>query len=68
MQLMSIVMNNCKPAIAIKQVLLFLSFPPDFRLTLIVKGKGKGKEVNKKLKVCLDPNARQGQRLLNGKG
>lgn len=50
-------------------------FPPspscsktEIILTLIVKGKGKGKEVNKKLKVCLDPNARQGQRLLNGKG
>ncbi|XP_016380891.1 C-X-C motif chemokine 10-like [Sinocyclocheilus rhinocerous] len=36
-------------------------------LTVTGKGKGKGKEVNRMLKVCLDPNKRQGQRLLKGK-
>ncbi|KTG07354.1 hypothetical protein cypCar_00037171 [Cyprinus carpio] len=36
------------------------------RLTVTGKGKGKGKEANRK--VCLDPNKRQGQRLLKGKG
>lgn len=61
-------MKNFKPAIPIKQLLLFLSFPPDLRLTVIAKGKGKGTEVNRRLKVCLDPNERQGQRLLKGKG
>ncbi|KTF84972.1 hypothetical protein cypCar_00023173 [Cyprinus carpio] len=50
-------------------------FPPspscsktEIILTVIAKGKGKGKEVNKRLKVCLDPNEWQGQRLLKGKG
>ncbi|XP_016089938.1 chemokine (C-X-C motif) ligand 20 [Sinocyclocheilus grahami] len=50
-------------------------FPPspscsktEIILTVIAKGKGKGKEVNRRLKVCLDPNDRQGQRLLKGKG
>ncbi|XP_043096538.1 chemokine (C-X-C motif) ligand 20 [Puntigrus tetrazona] len=47
-------------------------FPPspscsktEIVLTLIRKGKGK---LNRKPKVCLDPNKRQGQRLLKGKG
>ncbi|KAF4113029.1 chemokine (C-X-C motif) ligand 20 [Onychostoma macrolepis] len=50
-------------------------FPPspscsktEIILTVIAKGKGKGKKVNRRLKVCLDPNERQGQRLLKGKG
>uniref|UniRef100_A0A9J8B7F7 Chemokine interleukin-8-like domain-containing protein n=1 Tax=Cyprinus carpio carpio TaxID=630221 RepID=A0A9J8B7F7_CYPCA len=48
-------------------------FPPspscsktEIILTVTGKGKGKGKEANRK--VCLDPNKRQGQRLLKGKG
>uniref|UniRef100_A0A671RI54 Chemokine interleukin-8-like domain-containing protein n=1 Tax=Sinocyclocheilus anshuiensis TaxID=1608454 RepID=A0A671RI54_9TELE len=50
-------------------------FPPspscsktEIILTVIAKGKGKGNEVNRRLKMCLDPNDRQGQRLLKGKG
>ncbi|XP_026067083.1 C-X-C motif chemokine 11 [Carassius auratus] len=55
----------------IHEVELFLPSPScsktEIILTVIVKGKGKGKEVNRKLKMCLDPNERQGQRLLKGK-
>ncbi|XP_067294432.1 chemokine (C-X-C motif) ligand 20 [Pseudorasbora parva] len=31
------------------------------------KGKGKGKGEEKRLKVCLDPNEKQGRRSLKGK-
>ncbi|KAL1274834.1 hypothetical protein QQF64_027648 [Cirrhinus molitorella] len=37
-------------------------------LTVSGKGKRKGKEINRRSEVCLDPNGRQGQRLLKGKG
>ncbi|XP_026098032.1 chemokine (C-X-C motif) ligand 20 [Carassius auratus] len=65
-----------RPLIAVKSRWIHAVelFPPspscskmEIILTVTGKGKGKGKEVNKKLKVCLDPNKRQGQRFLKGK-
>ncbi|XP_050966790.1 chemokine (C-X-C motif) ligand 20 [Labeo rohita] len=53
----------------IRQVDLFPPSPSCSKTEIILTltGKGKGKLINRKSKVCLDPDERQGQRVLKGK-
>ncbi|XP_073696754.1 chemokine (C-X-C motif) ligand 20 [Garra rufa] len=47
---------------------LFQPSPSCSKTEIILTLTGKGKETNRRLKVCLDPNEMQGRRLLKGKG